>query len=304
MGYRFDIEKFKIVATGGIYVKTFPAPDKITIDSKIYVKPGLFSNWIFIPNLLPNDHNILIEKNGYHVYTKNLPVQEKEVTKLDNILLIKENLLFSNLSNTTKSPFEVIKTPAIKNLVTFQNLDNNIIWLSSDGFLYRSDLNGKNSEKLTKTPIKIKKVNYKIIASPSNIFLNNNGSLMYLNSEKNDLEIFTNFILGAQISPNEKEILYFTDKKIFISEINKPSKTKIIYQTNNKIGECFWINNYYIVFTDNGKLVISETDLRSNINTVTLPQSVDNSLIFFNQQDGKLYIKTKESILFSEKILQ
>ncbi|MGD0577154.1 MAG: hypothetical protein ABSA74_03715, partial [Candidatus Staskawiczbacteria bacterium] len=46
-GYRFDFEKDKIVATGGIYVRTFPAADKIIIDSDISEKPGLFLNYIF-----------------------------------------------------------------------------------------------------------------------------------------------------------------------------------------------------------------------------------------------------------------
>ena len=39
-GYRFDFEKRKIVVIGGIYVRTFPAADKITIDSNISEKPG------------------------------------------------------------------------------------------------------------------------------------------------------------------------------------------------------------------------------------------------------------------------
>jgi hypothetical protein len=46
MGYRFDVEKMKISETGGIYVRTFPAADKITIDNSISQKPGIFGNSI------------------------------------------------------------------------------------------------------------------------------------------------------------------------------------------------------------------------------------------------------------------
>ena len=41
-GYRFDFEKMKIVATGGIYVRTFPSADKITIDSETFQKNPAF----------------------------------------------------------------------------------------------------------------------------------------------------------------------------------------------------------------------------------------------------------------------
>jgi len=99
MGYRFDFEKDNIVATGGIYVRTFPAADKITIDSKISQKPGLFSNWIFTQSLLPKKHTILVEKAGYYDYSKTLPVEENQVAKIENVLLIKKSITFTDLVN-------------------------------------------------------------------------------------------------------------------------------------------------------------------------------------------------------------
>ena len=95
-GYRFDFEKMKIVATGGIYVRTFPSADKITIDGNISEKPGIFLNWIFVQSLLPKNHTVSIKKNGYYDYFKTLPVEENQVTKLENVLLIKKAIAFSN----------------------------------------------------------------------------------------------------------------------------------------------------------------------------------------------------------------
>lgn len=99
MGYRFDFEKMKIIETGGIYVRTFPAAEQITIDSKISVKPGLFSNSIFVQSLLPASHTVSIKKSGYYDYFKTLPVQESEVTKLENVLLIKKSITFSGVAD-------------------------------------------------------------------------------------------------------------------------------------------------------------------------------------------------------------
>lgn len=97
MGYRFDFESMKVVGTGGIYVRTFPAAEQIIIDSKISGKPGIFSNAIFVQSLLPKDHTVFIKKDGYYDYFKTLPVQEKEVTKLENVILIKKSLIFNSI---------------------------------------------------------------------------------------------------------------------------------------------------------------------------------------------------------------
>ena len=98
-GYRLDFKKMAVVATGGIYVRTFPAADKVTIDYGIVEKPGLFSNSIFVQSLLPEPHTVSIIKNGYYDYFKTLPVKEKEVTKLENVMLLKKAVTFTALAN-------------------------------------------------------------------------------------------------------------------------------------------------------------------------------------------------------------
>ncbi|MCX6723390.1 MAG: hypothetical protein NT094_05015, partial [Candidatus Staskawiczbacteria bacterium] len=81
-----------------------------------------------------------------------------------------------------------------------------------------------------------------------------------------------------------------------------------------------WVNNSYIIFTEGdlpaqaGKIIISEIDYRGNINTVTLPQTITlpsdpnitinikNPEIYFNQQEGKIYLMTNNTLLSSDKI--
>jgi hypothetical protein len=99
MGYRFDFENNQIVATGGIYVRTFPSADEVVIDSKISAKPGMFSNSIFAQSLLPKEHTVYIQKDGYYDYYKTLPVTENEVTKLEDVVLIKKDIAFSDVSS-------------------------------------------------------------------------------------------------------------------------------------------------------------------------------------------------------------
>ena len=342
MGYRFDFEKMKVTATGGIYVKTYPAADQIFIDSKISEKPGMFSNSIFVQSLLPNDHTILVKKTGYNDYFKTLPVQEKQVTKIENVLLIKKNIQFDVVIDQSQSPFDstekfIIKngnlyysdaaensglsniqklTPLIKKVITFSLQSNNIVWLGADGFLYKSDIANLSTPatKINLTAIKMAKAGfYKIINNNRDIFIDNNGSLLILNDKTNNLDVFYASVKDAKISPDGKNIIYYNDNNIYISPIGgSPIIKNTLYKSSEKINDCVWLNNNYIIFVAGNKIIISETDYRGNVNATTLPQSITLSpdqkidikspQIFFSQSAGKLYILVKDTLLASEKI--
>jgi len=327
MGYRFDVEKMKITATGGIYVRTYPAAEKIIIDSKTIDKPGIFSNSIFQQSLLPNSHSVLIQKTGYYDYSKSLVVKENQVTKLENVLLFKKDIQFDVVKDTTQSPFiskDIIKTnnlysvdqkttAVLKNLVAFYVDGNNITWLSTDGFLYKLDMSSstivvqKNAVKITTSAIKInKKGPYKIVSGGQNMFVVADGSLLKLNAQTNILEKFAEAVKDAKISPDNKNIIYYSDSDIYIASLEDAAIPHFKLNTStDKIGNCVWLNNDYIIFTAGNKIIISEIDYRDNINKITLPDSLNlvSPEISFNQQEGKLYILSKKILLSSEKII-
>jgi len=320
LGYRFDFGKKEITKTGGIYVKAFPAPEEVIIDSIISQKPGLFSNEVFIQSLQSINHAVLVKKTGYYDYSKTIPVQEQQVTKLENILLFKTNIRLDVAGDKTQSPFETkekytIKTGnlydgltvVIKNITAFALQNNNIIWLGTDGFLYNSsqaDLSATPT-KLTETALKITKTGvYKIITDSKDIFVIDNKNLLMLNSKTNNLEVFDTPVNDAKISPDGKNIVYYDDKNIYLSPLpNTLAIKNTLYKSNEKINACLWLNNSYIVFSAGEKIIFSEIDYRGNINAVSLPQAYKNSQIYFNQQETKLYILTDKTLLVSERII-
>lgn len=311
MGYRFDFEKMKITLTGGIYIRSSPAADEIIIDSKIKEKPGIFSNSVFIQSLLPNSYSVLVKKAGYYDYSKNIPVLEKEVTKLEEILLIKKDTQFELVKDQIQSPFNIkTTTPIIKNAIATAEQNNNIIWLKTDGLFYKSEINNLDAEpvKITLTPIKIKPgAIYKIILDNKNIFLNANNHLLIFDSKTNDFENFYSPINDAKISPDGKNIVYYDNNNVYISptQINPVLKNNL-YKSPEKIIDSIWLNNSYIIFIEGlpgqgNKIIISEIDYRGSINYVALPQKADK--IYFNQQEGKLYVLTEKTLLVSEKLI-
>ncbi|MCX6718672.1 MAG: PEGA domain-containing protein [Candidatus Staskawiczbacteria bacterium] len=422
MGYRYDFEKNKIVATGGIYVRTFPSAGQITIDSNISQKPGFLANSIFVQSLLPKNHTVSIKKDGYYDYFKTLPVKENEVTKLENVLLIKNSIGFKNLadkvdyfsiapnnqniitattnaknitfsyfslgSTSPAQTFSIIQTEkisdikwsndstkaliniqnsgnnfyylfdtaqvvtplkklsavrlpyldkttqqvsfnpqnskelffvknkilysainnktlaVIKNLNTYKFSSNNITWLSADGSLYSSDIAGKLIEQLTvKNIAPIPTQNYQIFILPGKTLLQADNFLFVLNQDKKTLEDITppetNYKIIDSLDENKNlNLIFWNSSKIYLYSFADKKFTELFSGTDIK--NCQWINNGYIIFNDNDKIIISEIDYRGNINAITLSKTAPD--IYFNPQDGKLYILANNTLSSSDKI--
>ena len=168
--------------------------------------------------------------------------------------------------------------------------------------------------KLTIAPLKIDRAGvYKIISDDKNIFVNNNGSLLFLNPKTGILDNFYSQVKDAKISPDGKNIVYFTNNELLISALSEgPGKAIKLYSSAEEITDFVWLNKDYIIVASVNKIIISEIDYRGNINTVALPQIITisdktietkNPQISFNQQSGKLYILTGGNLLLSEKII-
>ena len=114
LGYRIDIRRFNITATGGMYVRALPQGATITIDSLASQTTGLFSPSVFRQNLLPGPHTVTIKKDGYFDYQKNLEVLDQSVTKLENVILMKQQPRFTLLQNNVQ---EFYPSPDEKNIL-------------------------------------------------------------------------------------------------------------------------------------------------------------------------------------------
>ena len=81
-GYRFDFQQKKLLKTGGFYVKTSVPAAEVYIDQKFINKTSTFITYDYLAqNLLPKNHDIKIQKTGYHTWEKTLAVKEKMVAK-------------------------------------------------------------------------------------------------------------------------------------------------------------------------------------------------------------------------------
>ncbi len=416
MGYRLDLEKKEIVGTGGIYVRTFPPAEQVIVDSKISAKPGIFSNAIFVQSLLAKEHTVFVAKEGYHDYFKTLSVIEKEVTKLENVTLFKEDIKFTDIADSvaffsispdnnkiiasstninpltlnyfnindplqvqiipikesaavldikwsSNSDYALIKmqdskevfyylfnnaskipstnrlsyldknsqqinfnpiniselfyvenntlyilknnkpSALIKDLLLYTISENNILWLSTDGALKKSDTSGKImtvllAENITVSP----EVNYNLIFDSDKIFLDDGDSLSLYNASS---KTFTklNIPKGSFkiiYSPDGKNLILWDSSKIYLYSPVSEKYEELF--SGFKITNCQWINNDYIVITSENSVILSEIDFRGEINQITLPMETASPKTFYIGHSGKLYILTNNTLSESEKL--
>jgi hypothetical protein len=439
MGYRLNFETWEVTATGGIYVSATPQASEIIIDASNSKKLGIFSNSVFVQDLIPQTHTVLIKKEGYFDYQKTLDVIENEVAKLEKVILFKNttrydlnienvesfsispdkrNILaegtntqsldfyyFTSGSPETRTTYSlplkytsvidviwsqdskktIIKTRSsagaytyylldfssrmqtatpisyltskvsdvifnpqdssqifwlennslysakdtkatsvAKNVINYAFQNGNIIWLSTAGQLYQSDISGQNPNLLANWPVNKEYMGpdgTKIEIVAGKIIISKEGYVyQYMPEEKGFKQLsLTAGIANPEFlaSPNGKNMLYYDNLKIYLyafekSPYNKSDENDIKLFTapgGQTISGVYWLNDDYVIFESGNRIIISEIDFRGNINQVELqnswPAGTDSSnpKIIFNQQDNKVYVLTGKSLYSSEKLV-
>jgi len=132
-GYRIN-GKFEIVETGGIYVYSPQAGSEIFINNKKQDKTTIFNKDFFVQNLKPGTYKILIAKEGFWPWAKEVEVHERHVTEAIAFLIPKEPdweivpEYTTNTDATNSTTTEAKKEPNTeykKILAMFEERDNN-----------------------------------------------------------------------------------------------------------------------------------------------------------------------------------
>jgi len=99
------ILKNEIVETGGLSIKTSVPEVSIFINDQYKNKTSNFSRDLLIQNLTPGEYKVRVEKTNYQVWEKTLNIEEKKVTKAENIYLFPKNIPFQIYKENIKDFF-------------------------------------------------------------------------------------------------------------------------------------------------------------------------------------------------------
>lgn len=92
IGYRYDFKNKVITQTGVITIETEQKDVQVYIDD-VYLNDKIPA---YAPNLAPDNYQVRLQKDNYHTWQKNVIVRKKETTYINDINLVKTDVLESN----------------------------------------------------------------------------------------------------------------------------------------------------------------------------------------------------------------
>jgi len=269
-----------------------------------------------------------------------LEVKEKQVTEAKNIFLAPAKVDFTILSKNIedfwissdgkKAVFLENNIPletgqALKLYDLEKNVKSYLVGLSAslthlewlpDGKEIYLDIGGQSfTLKLDKFPLALKK--RAASKAPENIlivfgdytFPKEGQTLYFFNKDSQMFEKILEGLKGLKASPDNKKLVFFSDSEIWIfylkDKAEQPTKKagerQFLVRLSEKIGDVFWLNDNYLIFSAGNKIKISETDERDRLNIADIA-TFENPKMFFNSADKKIYIQSKEILSSSEKL--
>ena len=199
----------------------------------------------------------------------------------------------------------------IENVIAYQKFSNEIYYLDSSGYLFKTDSYWNFGTKMNETPFPMQQeTEYKIEKLSDSIFLKENQNFYLLNSDLKSFVKFAEGINDIKLSPDSEKLTYFSDSEIWLffpKEIlaqppKKAGEKVLLFQSTDKINNVFWLNSDYIIFNSGDKIKIAETDDRNKINIVDLTE-YKNPEILLNDTNHKLYILSEGVFYSSDNLL-
>lgn len=296
-GYRFDTSKMKFIETGGIYVKTNPGDASVFINGKYENRTTGFSRELLIQNLLPQNHEIKIEKEGYHSWEKTLEVKEKLVSEAKYVILFQNEI-----------PFQTIKED-IKSFYPSPD-GNSFLLLTIADELYSYDSEKKESKKVLnnkQTPYNISD----IVFSPSGkrAYISTESGLHYLlNLENSTISLIKSFSSNTKniFFKNNDEGSFYYQSKNYIFEVSLDKKTDPELFTKEEVS-AFTLVNDSIYSLEEGNLIRTNTLLNTSETLSVEPFSIDakNQYELVSMENEIFLIENDKTIyLFKDKLFE
>ncbi|MFZ2390500.1 MAG: PEGA domain-containing protein [Minisyncoccales bacterium] len=300
-GYRFDVKKMRFLETGGIYIKTMPSDAIVTIDNDYKNRTSGFSKDVLIQNLLPENHNIKIEKENYYSWEKTLEVKEKKVTEAKYIILFPDEMPFTSIDND------------VKNFYPFPD-NNKILLLTVSNELLSYDSEKKETQKIlskTQTPYNISDISFSTTGKRA-LIKTSTGLHYLLNTETSTISLIKSMSSKTQNvvfdSNNEGSFFYQSNNLIYRINADKQATPRLFKKDTVS---AFAINGNDVYSFENGLLYKDNILLNTNETLSKEPLEIKGKTyemvameneIFLIENKITVYLFNKETKIFDKKI--
>lgn len=198
-------------------------------------------------------------------------------------------------------------------IIDFAVADSKLYVLNSSGFVMEID-NFTNfpGQKLSSEPLTIiPETPYELKIEQRYLFLKHGNQLSWFDEKNNNFieiakdatDLAVSQDNGKLVYLNNTEIsVYFFKEKIEQIEEREPNQNMLLARFSEKIGQVFWLNNDYLLFSVGNKLKVAEIDNRDQANIIDLAE-IDSPQVYFNKDSKNASVLTQGNLLISDQIL-
>lgn len=246
-----------------------PSPADILINGEFKIKTGAFLNSALISDLLPKEYELLIEKEGYHSWKKNVKVEEGQMTKILNVLLFKKNPSFEIFEENV----EYFSFSPTGRKIIFQKSNKEIEVLAEE------------ERKKFSIPEKINKIKW---GDTENYFLiESETRYLIVETEKEKITFLKENI--EQVSLNEEKVFYLKNNDLYSQ--NFTTEEELVLLSENVLTYTIKENN---IFFMNESGFLKKTNLEGEIIKILNKRP-------FLTEENDLKIEVISEILFLRK---
>ena len=315
-GFAFDWQSRQLLKTGAFYFASLPPDAKILIDGqKISITPS------YVSRLMPRRYDIVIAKDGYRDWRKNLDIFPQTATEARKIFLMPNGPKIAGvLDNATSAQaYFLSEDQKITEQIIRQNASstigeaagwtiskNSLYYVQkSNNIFYKTNSLGQEKKQLSIYPLPDVSGHYQIETSNERYAIFSDAGELYLfNNQTKAFDFLANNVLGAGFSPDNEKLLYWTEHEIWViwladvwsQPYRKAGEKDLITRLADNIGQAAWFsptneNIIYVVKDNSGQsqIKITELDDRDLRNTYGI-YAGRISEIYFNPTDNLLYI--------------
>jgi len=249
---------------------------------------------------------IKIEKIDFNPFNK-----EKLLILYQNVSSNKKSLQKSKKLSEADITKEKILPPVAEKIIDYSFFEDNFYQFDESGIVFKSDINLSKKEQITPSPFPLKKnFSYQITASKTTFFIKEDNSLYFFNPKTKKFQQIEEPINLWALSNDLSKIIYNSGNKIylfFLQEKKDPPFKKahekvLILESDKKINQIVWLNDYYFLFEENGNIKIGETDFRDKINIIQIAD-FKNPEIIWDKNKKVLYVFSENTLFVSKKLL-
>ncbi|MBZ1356190.1 MAG: hypothetical protein KY054_00225 [Candidatus Nealsonbacteria bacterium] len=229
---------------------------------------------------------------------KNLIMHPQNDRKI--IFLNENNIFFYDLVTLE---IELI----LEEVITYNLWGDSIVWMSPDGFINIGI--EEDYRQINRIPLVVdENNNYKIYFLGPEVMIRENETF-YLLDNQEFVEVFES-PFDPILSPDGGKILNYNNHEIrvlFLTEvIDQPQRNRgdnvFLTRFSGEINDIYWYTSHYLIFNIDSEIRIIEIDDRDHINLVNL-DVIENSKIYFNFNDKKVYLLRGSDLLVSKRLI-